>query len=302
MQFLPVHDALEISKKNAQVNNEKVNYSCAIVCISDSNKRINRGLCVTEHALYILENETAKRRVSFLQIEAITTSMLSMEFVLHIEDGFDMRLTSAEKRTEIIEVLIYLICNNPKRKLNLKYYEIPQLNLASFMTSENNYKNKKIIRPPEKNSKAINFEKYIEIKKMQKARSTTLRNKTVILVQNSKDKIKDISIEDFELLKILGKGTFGTVFLGLKKGSTKLFAIKRINKSEIVQNSQLDHTKAEKEIMSHVNHKFLVSLEYAFQTGTNLYFVVEFMKGGELTNYVRREKRFNEKQARFYAI
>ncbi len=54
-------------------------------------------------------------------------------------------------------------------------------------------------------------------------------------------------------------------------------------------------------ILTHINHPFLVSLEYAFQTPAKLYFVMEFMAGGELFQHLRKFKRFNEEQAKFYA-
>ena len=75
--------------------------------------------------------------------------------------------------------------------------------------------------------------------------------------------------------------------------------MKIIKKQHIIEANQLEHTKAEKLILSHLNHPFLVSLKYFFQTGPKLYFVMEFMKGGELFQHLRRVKRFTEEQVKF---
>ena len=257
---------------------------------------------MTEQAVYILEGHVGKRRIPFPQVSAITVSLLSMEFVLHVCDNFDVRLSSVDRRSEIIERIIFIICNLKTHSKFLKFYEMPQLNLLNVMTTETCFRNKKRHFPPEGNAKALDFKKYGQRQEIEKSRATLLRKNTVLLVQKSKEKLKDISMEDFELLKLLGRGACGSVFLGRKKGSNKLYAIKRINKAEIVFNEQLGHTKTEKDILSHVNHAFLVSLDYAFQTGTNLYFVMEFMKGGELTLMLRKKGRFDEIQARFYVI
>lgn len=76
--------------------------------------------------------------------------------------------------------------------------------------------------------------------------------------------MKDICLEDFELMKILGRGAFGKVILAQKKDSLKLYAIKVLKKQMIIELEQMEHTKAEKKVLSHINNPFLVNLEYAF--------------------------------------
>jgi serum/glucocorticoid-regulated kinase 2 len=79
---------------------------------------------------------------------------------------------------------------------------------------------------------------------------------------------------------VLGRGAFGTVLLVEKKKSKELFAMKSINKDDVVKKDQIEHTKTEKMILEHVNHPFLVNLAYAFQTPHKLYFIMQFMRGG----------------------
>ncbi|PAA47883.1 hypothetical protein BOX15_Mlig021692g4 [Macrostomum lignano] len=109
---------------------------------------------------------------------------------------------------------------------------------------------------------------------------------------------------DFELLKVLGKGGYGKVFLARKASAPDrgcIFAMKVLKKATIVRNQKdTAHTKAERNILEIIRHPFLVELRYAFQTRDRLYLVLEFMAGGELFTQLERQGVFNEPTARFY--
>jgi serum/glucocorticoid-regulated kinase 2 len=75
---------------------------------------------------------------------------------------------------------------------------------------------------------------------------------------------ENVNIEDFSLIKVLGRGAFGKVMLAEKKDSGELFAIKSLRKEEIIDREQLEHARTEKKILEHINHPFLVNLAYAF--------------------------------------
>jgi serum/glucocorticoid-regulated kinase 2 len=92
------------------------------------------------------------------------------------------------------------------------------------------------------------------------------------------------------------------VVLAQKKDTGKYYAIKILKKAQIISENMFQKTLAEKTILQQNRHPFLVRLEYAFQTETKLYFVLEFMVGGELFNHLRREIRFPEARAKFYAV
>lgn len=77
--------------------------------------------------------------------------------------------------------------------------------------------------------------------------------------------------------------------------------MKVIKKDVILEKGQFEHTKTEKLILEHVNHPYLVNLVYAFQDPSRLFFVMQFMKGGELFQHLRISRRFEEKRARFYS-
>ena len=124
----------------------------------------------------------------------------------------------------------------------------------------------------------ISFQKYIdgEEKEKEMVRKTT---RTLYARNNMKE---EVSINDFVPRVVLGKGAFGTVLLVEKKDTKELFAMKSINKDDIVKKDQIEHTKTEKMILEHVNHPFLVGLAYAFQTTNKLYFIMQFMSNSTL--------------------
>ena len=80
----------------------------------------------------------------------------------------------------------------------------------------------------------------------------------------AREKGKEVTVEDFTVLKVLGRGAFGKVMLVEKKDSGEWFAMKTIRKDDVIEKDQLEHTKTEKMILEHVNHPFLVNLAYAF--------------------------------------
>lgn len=111
--------------------------------------------------------------------------------------------------------------------------------------------------------------------------------------------------QDFELLKLLGKGGYGKVFLVRKvcsgKDKGKIFAMKVLKKASIVRNAKdTAHTKAERNILEAVKHPFIVDLIYAFQTGGKLYLILEYLCGGELFMQLEKEGIFMEDTACFY--
>lgn len=118
----------------------------------------------------------------------------------------------------------------------------------------------------------------------------------------SKEKGKQVSMEDFERIKVIGKGTFGKVYLVKKKSDGGLYAMKSIRKDIMIENDQIESAKMEKQILFQNKHPFLVKMSYVFQTDEKVYFVMNFIRGGELFTHINNEKRFMEDKARFYAI
>lgn len=113
--------------------------------------------------------------------------------------------------------------------------------------------------------------------------------------------IKKLGCEDFSIVKVLGKGTFGKVFLVQKKDEKIFYAMKVLNKEKIFKFKQEQHLKNEREIMERVCHPFLVKLLFAFQNQTRLFLVTEFVQGGELFFQLKTDGKFSESRARLYS-
>lgn len=105
---------------------------------------------------------------------------------------------------------------------------------------------------------------------------------------------------DFEMLYVIGKGSFGKVLQVRKKDTKKIYAMKVLNKKNILDSHELEHTKTEKNILQNLVHPFLVNLNYSFQTEDKLYFVMDYVNGGELFYHLQNEHKFDPDRAKFY--
>lgn len=112
--------------------------------------------------------------------------------------------------------------------------------------------------------------------------------------------VQRVGIQDFELMKVLGRGAFGKVMQVRKKDTGKIYAMKILKKAAIVARNQVEHTRAERKILQLMSHPFLMTLRYAFQSKDKLYLVLDYYMGGELFFHLKNEKRFKEEVAKIY--
>lgn len=113
--------------------------------------------------------------------------------------------------------------------------------------------------------------------------------------------VRKAVLEDFILLKTVGKGSFGKVVMVKKKDDDRVYAMKILKKEMVLKRKQYEHTLSERRILENIDHPFIVSLRFAFQSEHKLYMVFDFFNGGELYHYLSEGGRFTEERARFYA-
>lgn len=112
---------------------------------------------------------------------------------------------------------------------------------------------------------------------------------------------KNVKPSDFDFLKTIGKGSFGKVYLVRHRIDRKIYAMKVMGKEHIKKRNEVKHIMAERNVLiSNMNHPFLVALHYSFQTKDKLYFVLDYLNGGELFFHLQRERHFSEPRSRFY--
>ncbi|KAG2418396.1 serine/threonine-protein kinase sck1 [Aspergillus terreus] len=114
---------------------------------------------------------------------------------------------------------------------------------------------------------------------------------------------KQVGPNDFTLLKLIGKGTFGQVYQVKKNDTQRIYAMKVLSKKVIIQKKEVAHTLGERNILVRTAMSaspFIVGLKFSFQTPTDLYLVTDYMSGGELFWHLQKEGRFHEARAKFY--
>jgi serine/threonine protein kinase len=108
-----------------------------------------------------------------------------------------------------------------------------------------------------------------------------------------------IGLDHFNFLAVLGKGNFGKVMLAETKKTKQLYAIKVLKKEFIIENDEVESTRSEKRVLLIANkerHPFLLNLHACFQTETRIYFVMEYISGGDLMLHIQRGQ-FGTKRA-----
>ena len=118
-----------------------------------------------------------------------------------------------------------------------------------------------------------------------------------------RNKHKKVKLEDFKFIRLIGVGSYGKIYVASKKSSKKLYAIKILNKKNVYNQIEKQNIRTERTVLAKLNHPFIMKLFYAFQTKRNLYFITQFMQGGELNYHIYKEQNnyFSEEKTKFYA-
>lgn len=109
-----------------------------------------------------------------------------------------------------------------------------------------------------------------------------------------------LSIDEFDLLKVIGKGSFGKVMQVVKKDTKQIYALKTLRKQHIISRMEVTHTLAERTVLARITNPFIVPLKFSFQSPEKLYLVLSFINGGELFWHLQKEGKFSMNRSRFY--
>ena len=294
------YDFLNYSKdysiKNNITRDEEIQFSDKISKINKNGWKQSRNLVLTDKAIYNLKNKQLKRRIDYKTIIGITLSKQCDEFVIHCEDiDYDYHFSSPRKKT-IVEIISknYLIIKQEE----LKLFELNIKSLNTFVTTKKDKeKQAKFSRMPHDNqisvkdylfgNKSKTDVNIIVPKKGKKKRASTFQN-----IQ--------IEFNDFEMIKVIGRGSIGKIILVKYKKDGKYYAMKSMRKDQILSEDLIDNIMVEKNILLEGQCEFILTLNFFMQTQERIYFITPYIKGGDLFHKLKTDIFFKEDLVRFF--
>lgn len=262
---------------------ETLLYSDKITKINHYGMSQERHILITNKAVYNLKKKELKRRIEIQYIKGITISSLTEELILHGNDlEYDYHYMSSKRKMIVKEIAeSYFAIKNTE----LPFVELTEKSLSKFVTQKTDKK------------KDLNFTRMPTngLTNVKDYYTPRVNNDNSLLFNKRKD-IQNVQIEDFKILKVLGRGSFGKVTLVEYLKTGEVFAMKSLKKDTLIEEDQIQNTLLEKKILQELEHPFLVNLQFCFQTNTRVFFVLPYMAGGELFQHLRNVKRFDEEK------
>ncbi|KAJ1907782.1 Serine/threonine kinase [Tieghemiomyces parasiticus] len=120
-----------------------------------------------------------------------------------------------------------------------------------------------------------------------------------VVVKEKVDFSEEVNLRHFNLLRSVGRGSFGKVRIVERRDTKKLYALKYISKAECIRMEALTNVFRERDILEDVDHPFVCNLRFAFQDEEYMYMVIDLMMGGDLRFHITR-RRFIENVIRFW--
>lgn len=130
----------------------------------------------------------------------------------------------------------------------------------------------------------------------------TCRSPRRVQIHSMGEEAKDRGVGplDFEIITELGRGSFGEVYMVIKKDTSVVYAMKVLRKDKIMGQNLVKYAMTERNVLSYIKHPFIVGLNFAFQTSDKLFLILDYCSGGDLASHLRRERKFEEWRARVY--
>ena len=223
---------------------------------------------------------------------------MTNEFVIHgVDSEYDYNYNS-QNRGEIIEALEKAYFNLVKQKL--KFSEVSAKSLKLYVTNKKEKKaNPSFTRM--RTDQLTDIEAFLNGTESTNVPEGTNPNKKETSTMYSSHKtVKDVKLEDFKILKVIGRGSFGKVCLVEYLPTHEVYAMKSLKKDVLIEQEQIENTLLEKEILQTIDYPLLCGLVFCFQTEERIYFILPFLSGGELFQHLRKFRTFDEEKVRFY--
>ena len=293
------YDFLNLAQNHSVTTNitrdEEIQFSDKIDKINKYNWSQERIIIITNKAIYNLKKLTLKRRIDLKILIGITISKTSEEFVLHCKDiDYDYQYSSPRRKI-IIEIITKNYEIILKEELNL--YEIPDKSLKDYVTLKSEKEKQNTYTRMPKNTKRLDIKDYL-FGNQSKTEIDSSKNTTQI-----KPKFKNIKVnkDDFDIIKVIGRGYIGKVYLVKYKKNGKYYAMKMMRKDQILSEELKDNILLEKNILMEAQCDFILSLSFFYQTPERMYFITPFLQGGDLYHKLKTDFIFYEDLVKFYS-
>ena len=305
MDAIKVNDSLNWAQDKeilSIIKDEKLYFSGVITKINHYGMSQERSIILTDKALYNMKKKTLRRRISYSDIRGVTYSKLTYEFVVHgNDDEYDYQYIHPERSFIIFLMAIFYqgVAFKP-----IKICEVQEKTLKNFVTNKKEKKkdNSYSKMDPKFLIDTADFINQVTKELMgsneNKSKEERKRKNTIF---SRHQHIKTVELDDFQIMKVLGRGSFGKVCLVQYKPTKEFYAMKSLKKDVLLDQDQVESTILEKKILQSLDHPFLVGMVFCFQTEERIYFIMPFVRGGELFQHLRTEKFFKEDKVRFYA-
>ena len=310
MEGIKVNDMLNWANDKdilSILKGEKLYYCDAITKVNHYGMSQERCIILSDKSLYNMKKRTFRRKMPYNIIRGITYSKLTYEFVIHgNDDEYDYEYISPDRNLIICLIAIFYQKINSKP---LNICEVQEKSLKNYVTGKKEKKKdhsfsrmdtKFLIDTADFINKNI-----AEIsdgnKKVSSGTSSNDKKKRTNTLFSKHKTIKNVSLEDFQVMKVLGRGSFGKVTLVQYKQTGEYYAMKSLKKDVLLDQDQVESTILEKKILQSLDHPFLVGMIFCFQTEERIYFIMPFVRGGELFQHLRSTRFFPEEKVRFYA-
>jgi len=276
---------------------EKILYSNQVIKINRYNISQQRNLVITTNGIYNLKKKNLKRRIAIKDVIGVSVCKTNNEFVIHCCDlEYDYNYETPDVK-KIVEIL-YLAYKEVNQKY-LHIFEVELKDIKNVVTQkEDKKKNPNYSKMPttgqilmyEQNQKQdFPSEKKVEISYEKDKYQNKIQN-----AETQSTKVdKTAKLEDFKIIKVIGRGSYGKICL-VEHKTKELYAMKSLKKNILLDHDQIENILQEKKILSTIKHPFLVSMSYCFQTTERVYFIMDFMRGGDLFEHLRKFRMFNE--------
>ena len=311
-----VYDSLKWAKDKeilSIINKEILYYSNKIIKINHFGVSQERFIVLTDEGLYNFQKKKVKRKIKYDQIRGITYSTQSNGFVIHgNDDEYDYQYQSSEKFLILRFIAKFYEEQNNK---SLKICKINEKSLKNYVTMKKEKKKDKNFSKMDE-TKIIDTKKFLEetanSDKVMRNPSThsmeeekindelPVQMRTTIMFSKI-DNIQYVSLEDFKIVKIIGRGALGKVYLVQNKNNKDYYAMKSIKRDYLNDENEIDSLLVDKKILQNLNYIFLIGTELCFMTDERIYFIMNLINGQSLFDYIRTNKNNKEDQVKFYA-